>query len=72
MNSDLTTVLDRAFKTIEILQNPVTIKNLQEQLQCSHSCAWKYMQAASIALPVVCLNEEERGKNAMVFQLLTS
>ena len=54
MRSDLITVLDRSFETIKLLiKKPTTTKELQERLCCSHSQAWKYIQAASLALPVI-------------------
>ena len=70
MRSDLITVMDRVFSTIKALRKPITTKDLQDRLECSHSQAWKYMQAACIAWPVVCLNEEDvdRGREALIYQ----
>ena len=72
MRSNLITVMDRTFETIKALRSPITTKDLQGRLECSHSQAWKYLQTACIALPVVCLNEEDedRGREALIYQLV--
>ena len=72
MQPRLETVLERAFCTILKLQEgPCTVKELGGTLGVVHSCAWKYMQAASVTLPVVALNEETRkGNEPVVYSLM--
>ncbi|MDY6857564.1 MAG: hypothetical protein SWO11_23245 [Thermodesulfobacteriota bacterium] len=67
MRVGIETVADRIFAMQNRLNaGPCTIKQLQEHLGVSHSCAWKYMQIASVKMPLI----EDEGSRPRVFRLI--
>jgi len=64
-------VIDRAFKTIKALKNPITTQQLADILETNRSSAYYYIQAASIHFPVIGINEETRAfKEPIIYQLM--
>jgi len=59
----LDNTVDRAFQTILMFLEgrPVTVRDVQERLGVVRSCAYRYIQAACINMPIYAVNEDDRG-----------
>lgn len=56
-------VADRVINTIKAMKsyNGITVNELKEILECSYSTAFRYVQAITLYLPVIALNEWNRS-----------
>jgi len=65
MAHPMTGVVEKAFATINLLQNRkfITVYDLADELCISRSTAHRYLTIATIVLPVYVINEEESFRN---------